>query len=142
MMNRHTGASAGSRQWRGLTPGMAALGLACLLLTASPSPAATPVSFQPQPAMTPTTMTPTTMTSVTTAPTTLLAMSTATAPQAFTTALPEAPNCPQQAAAQPAPPAVMPSVRERPCLGALTGKLLGIAARKAGELFSVPVLVF
>lgn len=137
MMNRHTGASAGSRQWRGLTPGMAALGLACLLLTASPSPAATPVSFQPQPAMT-----PTTMTSVTTAPTTILAMSTATAPQAFTTALPEAPNCPQQAAAQPAPPAVMPSVRERPCLGALTGKLLGIAARKAGELFSVPVLVF
>ena len=133
MTNRHTGASAGSRHRRALGSGTGKLGigglsLAGLLLAASPSLGAAPETFTPQPAR---------------APAAALAMNGATAPQAFTTVMPNGQKCPQQAGQPlPASPAALPSAKESPCLGALTGKLLGLAARKAGELLSVPVLVF
>lgn len=127
MTTRHQGSGAGGRHRR--TPALTAggLSLACLLLAASPSFGAAPVTFIAQPAR---------------APTAALAMNGTTAPQALTTVMPEAQKCPQTAAQPMAPAAALPSAKESPCLGALTGKLLGLAARKAGELLSVPVLVF
>lgn len=136
MTNRHNGASAGGRHRRALGPeagmpgrnrlGMSGLALACLLLATSPALASAPESFTTQPTGG--------------VPVTRLAMNSAT-PEAFTTALPNSGNCPQ-AAAPAAPPAAAQTAKDNPCLGALTGKLLNFAARKAGELLSVPVLVF
>ncbi|HEY4546591.1 MAG TPA: hypothetical protein VIG90_09230 [Pedomonas sp.] len=104
------------------------LGLACLLLAATPALGAAPETFTAQTAR---------------APTTALAMNDAAGPQAFTTVLPEAQRCPQ-AADRPMPPAegAATGAKESPCLGRLTDKLLGLAARKAGQFLSVPVLVF
>lgn len=111
--HRHSTAKAGG------------LGLACLLLAATPALGAAPETFTAQTAR---------------MPTTALAMNDAAGPQAFTTVLPEAQRCPQAAADRPMPPAA--NAKESPCLGRLTDKLLGLAARKAGQFLSVPVLVF
>lgn len=107
-------------------------GLAVMLLAATPAlGAATEISPLAAPAA---------------SAATTLAMNGA-APGALATVMPTAGKCPE-AAAQPLPPVAPPSAtaepgaRKSPCLGALTGKLLGLAARKAGEFLSVPVLVF
>lgn len=147
MTNRHNGASAGGRNRRALGPyssmpsfnrldirkpgmnklSLGKLALACLLLAASPSLAAKPVSLTAQPAA---------------AAAATVTMTSAATAHTFTTVMPEAQNCQQRPAARPAPSAAEANANDTPCLGALPGKLLGVAARKAGKLFSGPVLVF
>ena len=123
MTNQQKGAGAGRRH-RALGLGAGGLGLAIALLAATPARCASTAQSFAAPAASGAVVT--------------LAMNGAS-PAALATAMPQGEKCPQDPnQSVPAAPIAADPAR---CPPTITGRLLGLAARKAGQILSVPILI-